>query len=52
VCKHDYNKGTVNSDHYIGMLSKMKAQIFTFRPEMKTTLLQQHNMIMPGPMPV
>ena len=33
---------TIKSDHYITMLTKLKAQTFRVRPEKKTTFLLQH----------
>jgi len=34
---------TMNSDHYIAMLTKLKARISRVRPEKKTTFLLQHD---------
>ena len=34
---------TINSDHYIAMLTKLKAQISRVRPEEMTTFLLQHD---------
>jgi hypothetical protein len=40
---------TTNSDRYIAMFTKLKAQISRVRPEKKTTFLLQHNNTRPIP---
>ena len=38
---------TINSDHYIMTLTKLKARISRVRPEKRTTFLLQHNNVRP-----